>query len=91
MTPWVLFAIFVFGPCEPLIPVLMYPAAKLSVWGVVLVAATFAVATLATMLSIVSLGCIGLAPFSFPRLQRFSHAIAGGTIALCGAAIQLGL
>ena len=29
---WVIFAIFVFGPCEPLIPILMYPAAKASLW-----------------------------------------------------------
>jgi ABC-type nickel/cobalt efflux system permease component RcnA len=91
MTPWVLFAIFVFGPCEPLIPVLMYPAAKLSIWGVCLVAGVFAAATLATMLTIVLAGYFGLAPFSFPRLQRYSHAIAGGSIALCGMAIQLGL
>lgn len=26
--PWTLFIIFVFGPCEPLIPVLMYPGMK---------------------------------------------------------------
>jgi len=26
-TPWLLFLVFVFGPCEPLIPLLMYPAA----------------------------------------------------------------
>ncbi|MBC8872926.1 MAG: sulfite exporter TauE/SafE family protein [Planctomycetes bacterium] len=91
MTPWVLFAIFVFGPCEPLIPILMYPAAKLSLFGVGMVTIVFAVATLATMLTIVVAAYLGLAKFSFPRLQRFSHAIAGGTIALCGAAIQLGL
>jgi ABC-type nickel/cobalt efflux system permease component RcnA len=91
MTPWILFAIFVFGPCEPLIPILMYPAATLSMPGVVMVAAVFAVATLATMQVIVIAAYLGLAKFSFPRLQRFSHAIAGGTIALCGAAIQLGL
>ena len=34
MTPWVLFTIFLFGPCEPLIPLLMYPAAKGNMWGV---------------------------------------------------------
>ena len=28
LTPWILFTIFVFGPCEPLIPLLIYPAAK---------------------------------------------------------------
>jgi sulfite exporter TauE/SafE len=91
MTPWVLFAIFVFGPCEPLIPILMYPAAELSVFGVAAVAVVFAVATLGTMLSIVTAAYLGLAKFSFPWLARYSHAIAGGTIMLCGIAIQAGL
>ena len=29
IAPWTLFVIFVFGPCEVLIPVLMYPAAEI--------------------------------------------------------------
>ena len=58
MTPWILFAIFVFGPCEPLIPVLMYPAALQSVAGVLLVTSVFAVVTLATMLGVVLLAVI---------------------------------
>ena len=33
LTPWVIFVIFVLGPCEPLIPLLMYPAARESVVG----------------------------------------------------------
>jgi len=69
----------------------MYPAATLSMLDVGIVATVFAVATLATMQVVVIATYLGLAKFSFPRLQRFSHAIAGGTIALCGAAIQLGL
>ena len=28
MTPWVLFTVFVLGPCEPLIPLLMFPALR---------------------------------------------------------------
>ena len=28
MTPWVIFVIFVLGPCEPIIPVVVYPAVK---------------------------------------------------------------
>jgi ABC-type nickel/cobalt efflux system permease component RcnA len=28
LTPWILFTIFVFGPCDPLIPLVMYPAAR---------------------------------------------------------------
>ena len=43
---WVLFTIFLLGPCEPLIPLLMYPASQRNWTGVVLVAAIFSVATL---------------------------------------------
>ncbi|GAJ16419.1 unnamed protein product, partial [marine sediment metagenome] len=41
ITPWALFAIFVFGPCEPLIPILMYPAAKNGFFEVLLVVFVF--------------------------------------------------
>jgi sulfite exporter TauE/SafE len=91
MTPWILFAIFVFGPCEPLIPLLMYPAAKLSLWGVAVVAIVFGVTTLITMLGIVVAVHLGLAKFSMPWLERYSHAMAGAAITACGAAIHLGL
>ncbi len=91
MTPWVLFTIFVFGPCEPLIPLLMYPAAELSVSGIVLVTSVFAVVTLITMTMVVALAHAGLARLSAPWLARYAHATAGFTIATCGAAIKFGL
>jgi hypothetical protein len=91
MTPWILFAIFVFGPCEPLIPVLMYPAATLSISGVVAVAVVFGLATIATMLAVVLAGYGGLSSISLPWLDRFSHVLAGGAISLCGLAIKFGL
>lgn len=91
MTPWILFAIFVFGPCEPLIPLLMFPAAKLSGWSVVLVAGVFAVSTLTTMTAMVVAGYLGLASVSLPRLHRCSHALAGLALIACGAAMQIGL
>jgi sulfite exporter TauE/SafE len=91
MTPWILFAIFVFGPCEPLIPLLMFPAAKLSIWGIALVTLVFGASTLATMTGLVAAGHLGLGRVSFSRLGRFSHALAGLAIAACGAAIQFGL
>jgi hypothetical protein len=91
MTPWILFTVFVFGPCEPLIPILMYPAAKLSVWGIALVAVVFGICTLATMTVLVAVGYLGLTMVSFARLGRYAHAAAGLTLAGCGAAIVLGL
>lgn len=92
VTPWVLFILFVFGPCEPLIPLLIYPAARHSWWGVGLVAGIFGFVTVATMLSLVLLSRYGINFISFRKLERFTHAIAGGTILACGLAIQfLGL
>jgi len=91
ITPWVLFTIFVFGPCEPLIPLLMYPAAALNTGAVALVAGVFGVVTVATMLGLVYLSCLGLGLLSTERLARYSHALAGATIFLCGLGIQLGL
>ena len=87
LTPWALFVIFVLGPCEPLIPVLMYPAASASWGGVIAVSAIFGFATLATMTTMVALGLIGLRRVSLGPAARFSHAMAGGAVALSGTAI----
>ncbi len=91
ITPWVLFTIFVFGPCEPLIPILMYPAATKSYWGLALVTAIFAAVTISTMLAVVILGTLGINFIPLKKVERYSHALAGATIALCGALIVLGL
>jgi sulfite exporter TauE/SafE len=92
IAPWVIFVIFVLGPCEPLIPLLMYPAATQSMVGVMLVVAVFGLVTVATMLSVVFLMHAGLRRMRFEGLQRFGHAFAGLTLFLCGAGIAfLGL
>ena len=91
VTPWVLFTIFVFGPCEPLIPILMYPAAAESLWAVVLVAAVFGAVTIATMMSVVLISTFVINLLPTGRLERYSHALAGAAIFLCGVAIHLGL
>lgn len=92
LTPWVIFIIFVLGPCEPLIPLLMYPAAKESTVGLVLVTATFGLITMATMLGVVFISIWGLKAVKLPKLERFGHAMAGGMVLVCGLSIQfLGL
>lgn len=92
ITPWVLFTIFVLGPCEPLIPILMYPAAKKSVRDLVGVTFAFSVTTIATMLAVVVVSSLGVNLLPLGRLERYSHALAGAAIFLCGLAIQfLGL
>jgi sulfite exporter TauE/SafE len=92
MTPWVLFTIFVFGPCEPLIPLVMYPATKGNLASVALVAAVFGIVTVGTMLTVVLVSHFGLSRLPLRRLERYSHALAGLAIFLSGAAIRfLGL
>ncbi|MFH0800837.1 MAG: sulfite exporter TauE/SafE family protein [bacterium] len=92
MTPWILFTVFVFGPCEPLIPLVMYPAARHSFWGVVWVTVIFGAATIGTMMSVVLPSVLGVKLLPMGRLERYSHALAGFAILICGMAIQfLGL
>ena len=91
ITPWLLFIVFVLGPCEPLIPILMYPAAKSSLTGMILVASVFSLVTIATMTSIVYVLIGGFKFMKLPSLERYSHALAGFVILLCGIAIQFGL
>jgi hypothetical protein len=92
MTPWVLFTFFVLGPCEPLIPLLMYPAAQNSLGGLLLVTAVFGFITISTMLTIVLISVRGIALLPMKSLSRYMHALAGGTILLSGLAIKfLGL
>lgn len=91
VTPWVLFVIFVFGPCEALIPILMVPAAAGSWWGVSLVVLVFGAVTVTTMLLAVTVGYLGISRLSLGRLERYSHALAGLTLVACGLAIQVGL
>lgn len=91
-TPWVLFIIFVFGPCEPLIPVLMYPAAQNNMHGAIIVSLLFSVITIVTMLSVVVAFRLGLNRINLQPLEKYSHIIAGATITLSGIAIRfLGL
>ncbi len=90
LTPWILFIIFVFGPFEPLIPLLMYPAAAESFWAVAIVVVVFSIVTIATMTGIVLLSAFGLSFVSMKRLERYSHVLAGATIFLCGIAIHYG-
>lgn len=92
ITPWILFTIFVLGPCEPLIPILMYPAANNSLMGMALVAFVFGAVTIATMMSVVLLMSWGISFAPLGKLEKYTHALAGATICFSGLAIQfLGL
>ena len=91
ITPWILFTIFVLGPCEPLIPLIMYPAAKMSTGAVVLVALVFSLTTVATMTVMVTVLKRGIEFIPADKLHRYAHALAGFALLACGLAIQLGL
>ncbi len=84
-----LFVVFVLGPCEVLIPMLMAPAFTHSWYVVVSVVAVFGAATLFTMLTVVTLGHYGTKWKGFSGLERHLHALSGAAIAASGLAIQL--
>jgi nickel/cobalt exporter len=89
LTPWLLFVVFVLGPCEPLIPILMYPAATGGLAALLLVTAVFGAVTLATMLGVVWIGLAGANLLPLGTLERYSHALAGMAIFLSGLGIQI--
>ena len=92
LTPWILFIIFIFGPCEPLIPIVMYPAAKGSIVNLVLLVSVFGSITILTMLGVVLISFYGLSNISLRKFEKYSHALAGLTILICGVSIKfLGL
>jgi sulfite exporter TauE/SafE len=92
LTPWILFLIFVFGPCEVLIPMLIYPAAENSGFGIFLVALVFGIATVGTMLLVVLLGYQGFSFLRFKGKEHQLHLYAGMIILLAGVGMQfLGL
>lgn len=92
LTPWILFTIFIFGPCEPFIPVLLYPAAQNNIQDIIMVTLIFMTATIGTMMLIVSASLVGISLLPKFNFERFMHAIAGATIFVCGISIEfLGL
>jgi len=90
-SPWLLFLVFAFGPCEPLIPLLMYPAVQSS-WSVVAAAVvSFTAGTLVTMCAaVVALGR-GASLLPMQAMHHYGHALAGGAILACGVSLILGL
>jgi nickel/cobalt exporter len=90
-TPWLLFIVFAFGPCEPLIPLLIYPASQADGFAVAAVVVAFAVATVGTMVAVVLAMRYGAAVARVPRLKQLSHALAGLAILACGLLVTLGL
>jgi sulfite exporter TauE/SafE len=87
VTPWVLFLIFVLGPCEPMIPLLYFPAAHASWWGMCLLIFVYSFFTLATMAVVVASGYYGMHFFKAEALEKYMHAISGLAIFICGLGV----
>ncbi len=89
LTGWTLFVLFVFGPCEALIPLVMVPAWDHSWLVVAAVTGVFAAVTILTMLTMVAIGTAGLRFASLKALSKHANTFAGLAIAASGLAIQL--
>jgi len=88
VTVWTLFAIFVLGPCEPLIP-LFFISLKFKLAGILTVVIVFSVVTWLMMIGQALIGYLGIRLINFERLERYSHTIAGVVIALTGIFILI--
>jgi nickel/cobalt exporter len=89
LTIWALFIVFAFGPCEPLIPLLMAPAALHNWAWVALVSLVFGAVTIAVMMAVVTVGYLGLSRVRLAWAERHADLLAGVAIACSGLAIQV--
>lgn len=87
LTPWVLFMIFVFGPCEPLIPLMIVPAMSESWFLLGAVVAVFGIFTIGTMMVTVILISRGLYFIDSVQIARYADVLAGLVVAVSGAAV----
>jgi sulfite exporter TauE/SafE len=85
VTPWVMFLIFLLGPCEPMMALLFYPAAQQSFGAMVVLVVVYTIFTLLTMVLMVMLGYYGLSFLNNKKLEQYMHPIGGLTILVCGA------
>ena len=90
ITPWILFTVFVLGPCEPLIPLLIFPAAKGNLIDVVWVSLAFGIVTIGTLMIVVVAVTYGLSKFRFKFLERWGHALGGSVVMASGILILAG-
>ncbi|RME71963.1 MAG: hypothetical protein D6781_03100 [Verrucomicrobia bacterium] len=86
---WGLFIVFVLGPCEPLVPLLIVPGLETGWWAALFVAAVFSAATLGAMLAVVTLGYYGLRVLPGKLSAHHAEVLAGVAIALSGLAIKV--
>lgn len=98
ITPWILFTIFVFGSCESLIPLVMYPMVKNNLLGIIIVVSVYGIISILTMMTIVAVSLLGINLLPKGRFEKFSynlagitkysHALAGVVIFFCGISVK---
>lgn len=84
VTPLILFALFVMGPSEPLLPLLFYSGSRHSTMEIMLLVLVFAITTVITMIGMVLIGLYGYSFFRTELIERYVHAIGGAVISICG-------
>ncbi len=87
---WALLTIFLLGPCEPLIPLMLVPAAGGQVWELLAVCGAFSFVTIFTMQAAVIIGTTDTGPMKLRFSGRYAHVMAGALLCLCGVAIEFG-
>lgn len=83
---WMLIAILVFGPCEPLIP-LMFLAYEQGAAAVALTSVLFSVVTVGMVVGQSMLSYAGVRLVQAAWMERYAHAMAGLVIVLTGLAV----
>ncbi|MDD4861536.1 MAG: hypothetical protein PHI33_05460, partial [Smithellaceae bacterium] len=61
-----------------------YPAAKHNYSALILVTIIFSAITIISMLSLVLITSYGIKFLPMKAMEKYNHALAGGTIFLCG-------
>lgn len=87
LTVWTLFIVFLLGPCEPLIPLMVVPAVAGDWLLVAAVVTVFGLLTVAAMIVTVALAYRGLGLARVGGIGRYGDALAGVIVAASGAAV----
>lgn len=83
ITVWALMAVFVLGPCEPLIP-LMFLATQFGWSGIWGISIAFSIVTIFMMITQTLLAYSGVKLIKTDFAEKYTHSIAGAVIALTG-------
>jgi len=85
---WMLIAILVFGPCEPLIP-LMFLAYKEGPMAVGIISLLFSLVTIGMIVGQSCLTYAGTRRIRAPWMERYAHALSGVVIILTAVFVML--